>query len=145
MNTFTISEIGLVDPDAMIEEDEYADIFFLPNPNRSKPKVSAEMLWESGWGQMLRNPETRDPRTFYGKKWITRFRVPFPVFETIVEMCERENVFEIKKGQSISISVEFRVLVALRILSKNHDTDTMNELSLIGQSTCNLISNFRTK
>jgi hypothetical protein len=139
MNTFTSSGIGLSNPDAMIEEDEYEDIFFLPNPNRTRPKISSEVLWESAWGQMLRNPETRDPRTFYGKKWITRFRVPFPVFETIVEMCERDNIFQIKRTLSMPIPVPFRVLVSLRMLGKNHDFDTLNELSLIGASTCHVI------
>ena len=135
MNTFTLPLFGLDDPDAMCEED----IFFRPNPNRTKPKVSSEMLWESPWGHMLRNPETRDPRTFPGKKWITRFRVPFPVFENIVVMCERDNVFEIKRNRAISIPIEFRAMVSLRILAKNHDCDTMSELSLIGASTCHLI------
>ncbi len=97
------------------------------------------MLWDSTWGQFLKNPETRDPRSFSGKKWITRFRVPFPVYETIVEMCERDNVFEIKRTLIISIPVPFRVLVSLRILAKNHDCDTMCELSLIGASTCHSI------
>ncbi len=34
MNTFTFPQFGMDDPDAMIEEDEYEDIFFLPNPIR---------------------------------------------------------------------------------------------------------------
>jgi hypothetical protein len=135
MNTYTLSELGFADPDAMIEEDEYKDIFFFPNPNRTKPKVSSQILGESTWGQFVRNPETRDPKSFYGKKWITRFRVPFPVYEKIVEMCERDNIFQLKRNQSMPIPVAFRVLVSLRILAKNHDCDTMNELSLIGTST----------
>ena len=41
-----------------------------PNPNRQKPKISAEELWNSSWGAMLQNPEKSDPTTFSGKKWI---------------------------------------------------------------------------
>jgi hypothetical protein len=92
------------------------------------------MLWESTWGKMLKNPENREPRSFWGKKWTTRFRVP--VFENIVEMCERDNVFEIKRILVISILAAFRVLVALRMLGKNHDCDTVCEISLICESTC---------
>jgi hypothetical protein len=112
-----------------------------PNPNRQRPKITAEKLWNSSWGTMLLNPETSDPISFSGKKWITRFRVPFPVYIQIVEMCNKKNIFGIKRSK-LAIPIEFRVLIALRILAKNHDSDTMCELSLVGASTCNTI--FRT-
>ena len=106
----------------------------VPNPNRQKPKVTPNKLWSSPWGELLLNPETQDPTPFLGKKWITRFRVPFPVFQQIVEECKESILFNMKR-KSYSVPVEFRVLIALRILAKNYDCDTLNELSLVGAST----------
>lgn len=109
-----------------------------PNPNRQKPKITAEQLWKSPWGIMVLNPETSDPTSFSGKKWIARFRVPLPVFHQIVEMCQKKNIFGIMRNK-LAIPIEFRVLISLRILAKNHDSETMCELSLVGASTCNKI------
>ena len=109
-----------------------------PNPNRQKPKVTTKDLWNSQWGIMLLSSEIHDPTSFIGKKWITRFRVPFPVNNQIVQMCKEANVFQVKSERT-SIPVEFKVLISLRILAKNHDSETLNELSLVGASTCNLI------
>ena len=129
MEEIEIPDVELLDVVTFIEEDEYEDIFIWPkNPNRTKPKVNAHVLWESGWGIMISNPETGDPRTFLGMKWLTRFRVPFPVFEDIVKMCKSDNIFRIRRTNKMSIPVEFRVLVALRLLAKNHD-DPSSSLS----------------
>ena len=95
--------------------------------------VTPHKLWSSPWGELLLNPETQDPTTFLGKKWITRFRVLFPVYQRIVEMCKESNLFNMKR-KSYSVPVECRVLMA-----KNHNCDTLNELSLVGASTCSKI------
>ncbi len=36
-----------------------------------------------------------------------------------------------------SIPIEFKLLVVLRMLARGNDLDTINELSMIPQSTCN--------
>ena len=50
-------------------------------------------------------------------------------------MCKESNLFNMKR-KSYSVPVEFRVLIALRILAKNHGCDTLHGLSLVGASTC---------
>ena len=50
-------------------------------------------------------------------------------------MCKESNIFNINK------KVAFRVLVTLRISTKNRNSDTLNKLS-VGASTDNMI--FRT-
>ena len=40
---------------------------------------------------------------------------------------------------SSRITIEFKILVALRILGRDNDCDTVSELSAIGESTCNEI------
>ena len=66
------------------------------NPNKRKKKISAADLEDSSWGLMLRNPETKDPRTFLGSKFRLRFRTPYPIFEYIVQLCEVKNVFNLR-------------------------------------------------
>ena len=52
-------------------------------------------------------------------------------------MCKEINVFEMKISSRITI--EFKILVALRILGRDNDCDTVSELSAISESTCNEI------
>ena len=140
MNTFyanaddTEHLLPFLDDVSILEEEG-------PNPNHQRPKMTAEILWNSSWGALLQYPETCDPISFSGKKWISRFRAPFPVYIQIVEMCKK-NIFGIKRSK-LAIPIEFRVLIiALRILARNHDCETMCELSLVASSTCKVI--FRT-
>ena len=57
--------------------------------------------------------------------------------EVLVPMCKEINAFEMKISSRITI--EFKILVALRILGRDNDCDTVSELSAIGESTCNEI------
>ena len=72
-------------------------------------------LWETNWGKMLLNPATADIETLEGKKFRRRFRMDYRMFrEVLVPMCREINVFEMKISSRITI--EFKILVALRIL-----------------------------
>ena len=51
---------------------------------------------ESYWHEMLSNPLIADPNSRAGKKFRRRFRLPFPLFNQLVEICEDLNVFETK-------------------------------------------------
>ena len=95
-------------------------------------------LWETNWGKMLLNTATADIETWEGKKFRRRFRMDYRMFrEVLVPMCKEINVFEMKISSHITI--EFKILVALRILGRDNDYDTVSELSAIGESTCNEI------
>ena len=95
-------------------------------------------LWETNWGKTLLNPSTADCETWEGKKFRRRFRIDYRMFrDIIVPLCKDSNVFEMKISSQIPI--EFKVLVALRILGRDNDCDTISELSAIGESTCNNI------
>ena len=58
-------------------------------------------------------------------------------YKVLVPMCKEINVFEMKISSRITI--EFKILVALKILGRDYDCDTVSELSAIGESTCNEI------
>ena len=107
--------------------------------NRAKKKQKRRAiercsnLWEINWGKMLLNSSTADCETWEGKKFRRRFRIDYRMF--IVSLCKDSNVFEMKISSRIPI--EFKVLVALKILGRDNDCDTISKLSAIGESTCN--------
>jgi hypothetical protein len=124
------------------DSDSNSDVEIVyPNNNntkrkrvRTKTRITPEALWDSIWGTMLRDESVNDPSSFAGKKFRLRFRVPFPVFKNVlVPECKRVNIFE-EKGAS-KIPIEFKILLILRFLGRSHDTDTLSEISLIGQAT----------
>ena len=87
-----------------------------------KEKVTEEDLWRSPWGQLLLDPDTANPTSRSGKKWLARFRVPFPVFTgVLVPECEKENVFDLSGKRKCSIPIEFKILVGLRLFGRSHD------------------------
>ena len=67
--------------------------------------------------ELLLNPEIQDPTSFLDKKWITRFQVPFLVYQRIVEICKESNLFDMKQ-EIYRVPVELRVLNTLRISAK---------------------------
>ena len=94
-------------------------------------------LWQSGWGIMMRDPSMEDPNSFKARKFRRRFRMPWSLFKEHVEECRQHNIFEMK--YETKIPVEFRVLVALRILGRDACADEIEEFLNIGESTANYI------
>jgi hypothetical protein len=95
-------------------------------------------LWSTEWGQLLQNPQTNTPGTFEFKKFRLRFRVPFPLFnERIIPAVREAKIFN--KERASYIPLEFKVMIALRIMGRDTDCDTACELSGVPKSTCNTI------
>ena len=64
--------------------------------------------------------------------------MPYNLFRDIlIPLCEEHNVFRVKKRTLIP--VEFRLLIALRILGRGVTADDCNELCGVPLSTCNTI------
>jgi hypothetical protein len=84
---------------------------------------------------MLLDPDTADVTTRAGKKFRRRFRVPFPIFTELVQMCNREAIFSIKRKSRIP--VECKIMACLRVLGRDNCADDIAELSgnMIGEST----------
>ena len=93
---------------------------------------------KTSWGLMISHPMVADPNSWEGKKFHRRFRMDFAMFaEFLVPLCKENNVFDMKYNSKIPI--EIKILAVLRILGRDNDCDTIAELSLIGESTCNSI------
>ena len=99
--------------------------------NTIKEKPS---LWESKWGLLINDPRTSNPKSFQGKRFKRRFRVPFPIFKNIlVPMCRDVNLFD--QSYDGHIPIEFKILVSLRILARGNCADDISEFSDIGESS----------
>jgi hypothetical protein len=84
---------------------------------------------------MLLDPCLLDPTSFISKKFRRRFRVPYPLFaDIIIPSCQEHGVLNSEKER---IPLEFKVLAALRMLGRDSCSDTISELSSMGESTCN--------
>jgi hypothetical protein len=66
------------------------------------------------------------------KKFRSRFRVPFSMFEEMVVECEEANIF----GRT-QIGAEYKLLGCLRILGRGCYTDDVSEILGIGNETVN--------
>jgi hypothetical protein len=104
------------------------------NTKRRRNRTPKVDLWKSVWGLMLRHPDVEDGSTKVGQKFRRRFRVPYPVFrEVLVPLCIEKKIFN--KQRSSYIPVDFKVLLALRILGRGVCADDIEELTGIGEST----------
>jgi hypothetical protein len=94
---------------------------------------------ETSWGQMLKHPDVSNPKKAIGKRFRRRFRLPYPLFQILVNECNQNNVFEQK--YHCRIPIEAKVLACLRILGRDASADDINELSssIIGESTVNVL------
>ena len=94
-------------------------------------------LWASEWGRLLTHHKTSTPGTFEYIKFRLRFRVPFPLFKKLIPAVKAAHIFN--KSRSSYIPLEFKVMIALRIIGRDTDCDTASELSCVPKSTCNAI------
>ena len=147
-----------------LEEDEYEELM----AEEAAMKIIAEQLigridtpscfkrkrtikdyenafWESTWGKLILNPNVENPKSIEGKRFRRRFRLPFPMFQYLVELCMRHNIFDLKNKSPIPI--QLKILACLRILARDNCADDINELSfeLLGESTVhNIFKTFVT-
>lgn len=62
------------------------------------------------WGKMIKHPDVNNVRSKIGRLFRRRFRVPFPLFEVIVKMCDDNNIFELKN--------QYQPIIPTRICAK---------------------------
>ena len=94
---------------------------------------------DTPWGQLLGHPDVCNPTSYVGMQFRRRFRVPFPLFEYLVDICRDYNVFEMKNTQKERIPIQIKLLVCLRILGRGNVCDDASEMGSVGTSTCNHI------
>ena len=100
------------------------------NQNRTKD------LWQTVWGQMLRDDSIGVVGSWQNRKFRRRFRIPYSMFLEVVEECKEHNVFGIPIRKS-KIAIEFKVLSCMKILGRDLCADEIDEKLNIGESTVN--------
>ena len=85
---------------------------------------------ETPWGLMLQDPELEIAESAAALRFRRRFRFPYPLFLTLVELCEEKAIL----GSSHIIPLKIKVLACLRILGRGNCADEIAELSSISES-----------
>lgn len=94
--------------------------------------------WETTWGKAyLALEEDDDLNSYNHRKFRRRFRVPFPVFNYLIDVCKEKDVFEVKRNSLIPI--EIKLMICLRILGRDCCADDIAETLGIGESSVYLI------
>ena len=90
---------------------------------------------KTNWGKMIRNPLVKDPNSRFGKLFRRRFRVPFQLFEFLVQLCTDHNIFCVKDLHKVKIPVEIKLLCCLRVLGRDDCFDAIEEMSDVPEKT----------
>lgn len=85
----------------------------------------------------MKDPDLYDSSTRGAKLFRRRFRVPLPLFEIIVQKYKNGKVFNPERKSNISI--EFKVMIAIRIFGRDVCADEVSELSFVPERTVNRI------
>ena len=89
---------------------------------------------DSTWGRMLLNPRIQDPVDRKGGRLFRkRFRVPFPMFEKILNIVREKAWFSERPDASgrIGAPLELKILGVLRVLGRGYCFDGIEELCFI--------------
>lgn len=118
-----------LDPEAFFDEssDEHSSKKCRISRNRCKD------LWTSGWGRMLLDPSLKIADSYIARVFRRRFRVPYPLFVSLVEEINELNLFD--ERYYSRIATEFKVLCCLRILGRDTVADDVVEFLGIGETT----------
>ena len=114
------------------ERRQYAAMqmkIFRPRKFEGRPNYLA-----STWGRLLLNARVRDPTDKKGGKLFRRrFRVPYPLFEHLVEVTRNSGWFSEATDCAghPAAPLELKVLAVLRVLGRGYCFDGVEELTLI--------------
>ena len=103
-------------------EKNIGDIIDVDDVIEHKPRkhLCKRNYWSTKWGDMLQHPSVSDPSSVQGKEFRLRFRVPYPIYyEIILPRCREVNLFGVIDQNKVRIPLEFKILIALRILGKD--------------------------
>lgn len=81
--------------------------FNSPNRKRKSPEARDEFrkvdYTKTKWGLLIGNPLVKFPDNRFGKQFRRRFRLPFQLFEILVDICKDKNVFNVKDLSRVKI------------------------------------------
>jgi hypothetical protein len=105
-----------------------------PTERQTRQGSPAINYWDTNWGRLWTNPKTEFGYTKEGKEFRQKWRVPKAVANHIVEKCkvldeDGRDLFGIKFHNKARVPIEFKVLIALRILARGNCADDIAEMS----------------
>ena len=122
-----------------------------PNRKRKSPEARDEFrkvdYTKTKWGLLIGNPLVRFPDNRYGKQFRRRFRLPFQLFEILVDICRDKNIFNVRDLSRVKIPIEIKLLCCLRVLGRDECFDSIEDMSDVPEKTVwwffkTFISNF---
>ena len=90
----------------------------LTKKKRNRLKQSVGSFWETPWGMLISHPNVNNPRSKEGRMFRRRFRLPFPAFKLLLQLCKDYNIFDLK--YETKPPIEAKLLGCLRILGIFH-------------------------
>ena len=117
------------------EEEEF--VFIKQKRDHYKPPGKSKVdFGQCQWAIFFNDVSVKDPESRLGKVFRRRFRVPFSLFEYLLELTERFNLFGHRRAiNNLFIPDKFKLLAILRTLGRGECLDTIEELSGISKST----------
>ena len=109
-----------------------------PNGKRKRNQYERGDSWSTAWGRMLKHRDVSNPSKRTGKLFRRRFRVPYQVFEKLLELAVSRNLFGHGKADCsgrVSIPIELKLLGVLRILGRGCCFDDVAEALNISEDT----------
>ena len=117
--------------DDVDDEEEKQEL--LPNTRNVYPRKNQN---ESTWAHMLLDPRIKDPSSREGKLFRRRFRLPFPIYDFLLEICKDYGWFMQAEvdccGQQTS-RLDLKTLGYLRVVGRGYCFDGIEELTNISE------------
>ena len=89
-------------------EEEF--IFQKPKRDHYKPPGRSDIDWSNtSWGLLINNIRVKDPESKEGKVFRRRFRIPFSLFEYLLELSEQYNLFGYRLKKRTSIPDKYKL------------------------------------
>lgn len=87
--------------------------------------------FKSPWWDIINDPYVRDPSSHVYKKFRTRFRVPFPLYERLLEMAQVMGfkMQPVSKSGTLGIPLQLQILAVLRVLGRATCFDGIEEIT----------------
>ena len=127
----------------IIEEEVANDLWRMQTSDMKARKrrrsASNTSFWETPWGELISSKNVVNPKSREGKNFRRRFRLPYPLFQYLVQLCDDYNVFD--SIYASKIPIQCKVLGCLRILARDACADDITEITNnnIGESTMNYV------
>jgi hypothetical protein len=121
-----------------------------PKKRRRKEKVKNRAYYEqTPWWKVIHHPEIKDPCSKLARLFRRRFRLPFSLFTSLLDLCKQREVFETKgdpQHRHYMIPQEIKLLLCLRIMGRDEVFDTVSELCGVSEDMCRtILFNFTEK